>query len=267
MGPVSNPLVIARKDAARLNAGRFVVHNLVSSALRVRYQRSALGFLWTLLHPLLLLTVLSIVFSRVLQLGMDHYPVFLFAGLVPWQFFHASLTAGSLCLITNQQIIRKTGVQLLLFPLSAVLIAALNMLLAMTAMLLLLTFFGARLSVHAVLVPVGVGYLFVFTFGLVLVSMSLTTFFRDFEHILTVLLQALYFLTPVFYSAQQVPQQAAWLKFNPLASILAFFQFGFYYHTWPPPQTWLTATGAAGGALIVGYAVYKRLEYEYIFRL
>ncbi len=254
-------------DLRRLFAGRHIVREFVSTSLRIRYRTSFLGFLWTLVHPLLLLTVMSVVFSKILRFEMDHYAVFLFSGLIPWQFFAASVSTTGSSLLTNQGLIRKIRVNLMLFPLSAVMVAAVNMLFAMIAMFILFMFLGARFSAHLVLLPVGLAFLFVFTVGIGLIAMTVTTFLRDFEHIVSVLLQALFFCTPIIYPVSAVPTLAPLLHANPLYWFLSFFQHALYYHTWPTAQQWIVPSVISLGTLFIGYALYKRYEHEYIFRL
>ena len=84
---------------------RFVLRNLIVTQLKIRYHRSALGFLWTLLNPILMLTVQAVVFSRIVN--MDHYSVYLFAGFIPWQFFSSSLDNGSRSMLSSEGMIRK----------------------------------------------------------------------------------------------------------------------------------------------------------------
>lgn len=256
-----------RDDLRRLFAGRHIVHEFVLTTLRGRYRTSFLGFLWTLVHPLLFLIVLSIVFGKVMRFEMDHYPVFLFSGLIPWQFFSASISTSGSSLLANQGLIRKIQVNLMLFPVSAVMVAAVNMMFAMIAMFILFMFLGASISVHLVLVPAGLVLLFLFTLGLGLIAMTLTTFFRDFEHIISILMQALFFATPIIYPAHAMHSLAPLLSANPLSWFLTFFQHGLYYHTWPPVQLWVVSSVISLITLSIGYAMYKRYEHEYIFRL
>jgi len=250
-----------------LLAGRHIVREFVSTTLRIRYRTSFLGFLWTLVHPLLILIVLSLVFSKVLRFEMDQYPVFLFSGLIPWQFFAASISASGTSLLVNQGLIRKIRVNLMLFPFSAVMVAAVNMMFAMIAMSVLFMFLGARISVHLILLPAGMAFLFMFTLGVGLIAMTLTTFLRDFEHIISVLMQALFFCTPIIYPVTAVPTLAPLLNANPLSWLLAFFQHGLYYHTWPTAQLWVVSSVVSLTMLFIGYALYRRYEHEYIFRL
>jgi ABC-type polysaccharide/polyol phosphate export permease len=267
-----------RDDARELSFGRYVIEQFVTSVLRVRYQNSMLGLLWTLLHPLLMLTVLSVVFSRLLKYPMDRFSVFLFAGLLPWQFFQASVGNASVSLIRQQGLIRKINVNLMLFPVSEIATAATHMLFAFVAMFVIMLGFGmfgtehvgAQLSVHLVLVPLGLVLLWVFTLGASLALMTLTTFFRDMEHIISVALQAMYFATPIFYPVEAVAGSRSLtllMYANPLRWIFEFFHCGIYYHRWPATEAWIVAPCAAVGMLLLGYSIYKRHEHEFIFRL
>jgi len=269
---------MVRDDVRELSFGRYVIEQFVTSVLKVRYQNSVLGLLWTLLHPLMMLTVLSVVFSRLLKYPMDRFSVFLFAGLLPWQFFQAAIGNASVALIRQQGLIRKINVNLMLFPVSEIAIAATHMAFAFVAMFVIMLGFGllgtehvgAQLSVHLVVVPVGLVLLWIFTLGASLVLMTLTTFFRDMEHIVSVALQAMYFATPIFYPVEAVANSRSLtllMYANPLRWIFEFFHAGIYYHRWPQAEAWVVAPCAAVGMLIFGYAIYKRHEHEFIFRL
>lgn len=286
---------LVRSDALDLYRGRFVIQQFVSSVLRVRYQHSALGLLWTLLHPVLMLAVLSLVFSKLLRYQMPAFSVFLFAGLLPWQFFSGGVSASSVVLLRQYGLIRKVNLPLFLFPVSELAVAAVHMLLASVAMFLIMMAMaglehvfpglhfgmvqhtadgsdsvGARLTIHLVVIPVGLVLLWVYTAGVSLILMTLTTYFRDMEHIISVGLQALYFATPIFYSLEIVqnnPPHRWLLQANPLTWIFEFFHGAIYYHRWPSPEAWIIAPACAFGALAIGYIVYKRHEHEFIFRL
>src|SRR3954466_4623727 len=118
-GP-SHWLSVVRQDREELVRFWPVVQNMVVQELRVRYQRSVLGFLWTLLHPILMMTTLSLVFSQLFH--VENYAVYLFAGMVPWGFLNGSLNDCAFCIISNEALIRKIYLPKLVFPLSKVLI-------------------------------------------------------------------------------------------------------------------------------------------------
>src|SRR5208283_3431985 len=129
-----------------------VIQNMVNQELRVRYQRSVLGFFWTLLNPLLMMAILSWVFS-VLFRGIANYPVYLFAGMVPWGFLSGSVNECAMCIIVNEGLIRKIFVPELVFPLARILINLVTLLLSMGSLFLLLWPLGARPSLPMLLLP------------------------------------------------------------------------------------------------------------------
>ncbi|MFB3893959.1 MAG: ABC transporter permease [Phycisphaerae bacterium] len=271
-----NPLRIARevvRDLRGLHYYRYAMANFVIAQLKVRYQRSTLGFLWTLLNPILTMTVLALVFSQILGTRLDDYVLYLFSGMIPWQFFSACVESGSRSLIAKEHLIRKVRVQKLIFPLSDVLVAAVNMCFAMTALFIILECLGAaglvKVALHAqlVLLPAGMLFLMLFSFGAALVAMTLVTRFRDFEHVIGVLLQAFYFTCPILYTPKLLGDYAFLLRFNPMAHLLAFFQDALYHGRWTQPEHWVAAPASALGMLVIGYVVYKRHEHDYIFLL
>src|SRR3989442_452424 len=114
--PCRHWCAVVAEDFHRLCTSRFVLTKFVATQLKVRYQRSTLGFLRGLLQRVLVLTVLAVVFSRVMRWEIRQYAVYLFSGMILWQFFAASIESGSRCLLRSEFLIRKVAVQKLLFP-------------------------------------------------------------------------------------------------------------------------------------------------------
>lgn len=257
-------------DWRELVRSRHAVRELVGANLRMRYQNSVLGFGWTLLNPVLQLIVLSFVFSRVLRFGdMDNYALYLFCGLLPWQFFLASVNGSAGSLIGGQGLLRKLRVFMPVFPVSQVLIALVNLVFAMTALFVVLAIFmDAKVTVHLVVVPAGIVFLFMLALGIGMACMAITTMFRDFEHIISVVLSAGYFATPILYKPEHLGEDLSWLlDYNPLTWVLVFFRSGFYDNTWPPTEAWIVAPACGIGAMLIGYGLYKGVERELVFRL
>jgi ABC-type polysaccharide/polyol phosphate export permease len=244
-----------------------VIQNLVIQDLRVRYQRSILGFFWTLLNPLLMMAILSWVFS-VLFRGIEHYPVYLFAGLVPWGFLSGSVSECAMSIIANEGLIRKIYVPKLVFPLARILINLVTLLLSMGSLFLLLWPLGARPSLPMVLLPGVILLLVAFTLGLSLIVATANTFYRDCGHLVTVFLQAWYFATPIIYPAWEFPAATQWrFRLNPAYYFIELFHDILYFGRWPQFSTWLLATAIAVASLGIGYAIFKSQEDKMVFRL
>src|SRR5262245_15146936 len=133
-----------------------VIQNLVTQELRVRYQRSLLGFVWTLLNPLLMMLTLAWAFSGFVG-SIPNYKLYLFSGMVPWGFMSISLNECAMCIIVNEGLIRKIYVPKLVFPLARLLVNLVTLSLSLAALfLLLIPMGGARVSPPIVALPVAI---------------------------------------------------------------------------------------------------------------
>jgi ABC-type polysaccharide/polyol phosphate export permease len=244
-----------------------VIQNMVVQELRVRYQRSMLGFLWTLLNPILMMATLTLVFSQLFGITRQRYAVYLFAGMVPWSFLNVSLLDCAYCIIINEGLIRKIYLPKLIFPLTRVLINLTTLVLSMVALFLLLKPLGARFSLPLMALP-GVIVLFsAFTLGLGLIVATTNTFFRDCGHLVQVFLQAWYFATPIIYDLDQFKERAELFWLNPAFPFIRLFQVIICDGQWPPLNLFLAAAGIATASLGVGYAAFKTHEDKFVFRL
>lgn len=245
-----------------------VVQNMVSQELRVRYQRSALGFVWTLLNPILMMTTMTLVFSQVFGIDNKLYAVNLFAGMVPWGFLANSVSDSAYCIIAQEGLIRKIYLPKLIFPLTKVLINLSTFVLSMAALFVLVVPLGAKVTFALLLLPVAVVLLAIFTLGLALLVSILNTFYRDFGHLVSVFLQAWYFATPIMYEITRLPESIRWrFWLNPAYSFVRLFQVILYDGRCPDLMTFLVAACVALVSLGVGYAAFKCHEDKLVFRL
>jgi ABC-type polysaccharide/polyol phosphate export permease len=245
-----------------------VIQNMVVQDLRVRYQRSMLGFLWTLLNPILMMATLTFVFSTIFNVQREDYVVFLFAGMVPWNFLSSSLNDSAFSIISNEALIRKIYLPKMVFPLTRVLINLTTFVLSMVALFLLLKPIGARFTLQLVLLPLSVVLFTAFTLGLGLIVATTNTFYRDCGHLVSVFLQAWYFATPIIYETTLVPPSAQWrFWLNPAFPFIRLFQMILYEGKWPPLSLFLIAAGIATVSLGVGYVAFKSHEDKLVFRL
>jgi ABC-2 type transport system permease protein/lipopolysaccharide transport system permease protein len=255
-------------DRAELTRFWPVIQNLVTQELRVRYQRSVLGLFWTLLNPLLMLLTLSWAFSHLFK-GIENYPLYLFAGMVPWGFMNGSLNECAACIIQNEGLIRKIYVPKLVFPISRLLINLVTLLLSLVALfLVLMPSGGARLTVSMVLLPVAIGLYGLFTLGMGLAVATANTFYRDCGHLVSVFLQAWYFASPILYKTDDFPASAQWrFRLNPAYYFLELFHDIVYRGRWPELGSVVLASAIALASLGIGYAIFKSQEDKMVFRL
>src|SRR4051812_15894019 len=223
-----------------------VIQNMVVQELRVRYQRSMLGFLWSLLNPILMMATLTLVFSSVFRMPREDYALYLFAGMVPWGFLSASLSDCAFCIISNEGLIRKIYLPKLIFPLSRVLINLTTFILSMAALFLLLEPLGARFTLPMVLLPAVIALFFAFVLGLGMIVATVNTFYRDCGHLVAVVLQAWYFATPIIYYKSRLPADAQWrFWLNPAYPFIQLFQDIIKDGTWPHLHTFMVAAAIA----------------------
>ena len=263
---------VVSRDIDEFRAYKAVIGNLVAQELQVRYQRSMLGFLWTLVNPALMMGTQALVFSRLFRgmgdMGPWQYTIFLFSGAMPWTFLSTSITDSTTSLIHNEGLIRKIYVPKWIFPLARVLIQGITFMLSMAALFLMLWPLGATISTSLFALPFAFILLGIFTMGLGLAAATIHTFFRDFGHFLNVGLQAWYFLTPIIYKADFLPADERW-KFwlNPAYPFVRLFQTIIQEARWP--ELWLfgVATFIATATFAFGYAIFKSQEQKIVFRL
>lgn len=246
-----------------------VIHNLVTQELKVRYQRSMLGFFWTMLNPLLMLTTLSLVFKN-LPFGemKSNYTVYLFSGMVPWGLLNSTLSESATCIITNEGLIRKIYIPKLVFPISRVLINIITLVLTLGALFLLLVLIGARPAFSFLLLPAAILLLGMFSLGLGLIVATANTFYRDCGHLVAVFLQAWYFTTPILYQESAFPASRQWLlRLNPAYHFIELFHVIIEGGNFPSPSSWMTASAIASVSLVIGYVTFKAHEDKMVFRL
>ena len=245
---------------------RELIWALAIKELHVRYKRSALGFLWALLNPLLMMIVLTMVFSTLMQATIHDYPIFLMSTLLPWTFFSQSLSYSADSIVSNGDLLKKVYVAKCVFPLAAVLSNIINFLLSMVPLVLLLVFF--RFPFHRTWFYLFVPFFSVvlFTMGCIFFFAMVNVFFRDMAHILQVLLSAWYFFCPIIYPLDLVPARYHTLfRLNPLVYPLNGFRLAIYYGLLPTPQSMAMAFGTGFVTLFVGYAFFRRYQETLVF--
>ena len=234
--------------------------NLVRKDLKVKYQSSALGFVWSLATPLLLLAVYYLVFGFILRNGIPNFAVYLMAGLLPWNAFAASLSFGCGSVVGNANLVKKVRFPTSVLPLASVGYAAVHFVLQMGVFaVFLLAFHRASFGPQLVLLIPATLVLLVFAVGLALLVSSLTVRYRDVQHLLEVVLLAWFWLNPVIYGmnlvrSRLVPHGLYWAYvLNPMAGVVAAFQRAIYATTdvtTPGGRVQLLAYRGYGGYLL-----------------
>ena len=263
---------------------RYLLRNLVKRDLKARYKNSLFGILWSLLNPLAMMLVFTLLFSVMGRDGTRQYAIFVLVGLIPWNFFSGSLISGTTSVVGNSSLVKKVYFPRELLPLSSLLSNLVNFSIAFMVLVVFLYAFGLGLTIHALWVPAILITQIIFTLGLVLLLGGLNVFYRDVLMILEVVVLAWFFLTPVFYSLELFGDTATlfgitfnpaqvmrWI--NPMASIIDGYRtvlWGTYDSAGPVsmnPAFLLRTFVTAVVVLVFGYFVFNRLDHKFGERL
>jgi lipopolysaccharide transport system permease protein len=242
---------------------RALVKNLVLADLKLKYRGSVFGVLWSLLHPLLLLSVYTFAFRYIVRIQMENYAFFLLAGLLPWTFFSGSLQASTASIIGNANLIRKVYFPRELLPVATVLFNFAQLLLGLVVLvpvLLLLSRAPVRVEVLALFPSLLLLHL-LFTIGFALMLSAVTTYFRDVAHFTEVALILLFWVTPIIYPVDMVPPSFELLfAVSPFAAFAIAYQDLLFWGRVPGPGVVATIFGSTAVALAGGYTVFQRLS-------
>jgi lipopolysaccharide transport system permease protein len=267
--------IVHKRGLAGLFQFRQLIGMLVVRELKVRYKRSILGLFWTMLNPLLLMIVYTIVFTTVMPAAQHNFSVFLLSALLPWLFFSTAVMQGLTSILTNQDLIRKVRLPQSVFPLSVVGSNLVNFALSFVPLVVLMLALKQPFTRAMIFLPAGVVLLTLFTAGITLLGATFTVFFRDVRHLTEVMLQVLMYLSPVLYDLSMFGERKVWwfkyfrlfLAVNPMTYLIALIRDPVYYGRVPDLNTLGIATASAIVSLVVGYVVFSRLEPRHIHYL
>jgi ABC-type polysaccharide/polyol phosphate export permease len=240
-----------------------LVRNLVLKDLKLKYRGSALGVAWSLLNPILLLSVYTVAFKYIVRIQTEHYAYFLLVGLLPWTFFATAAQASTAAITGNGHLIRKVYFPRQILPMATVLFSFAQFLLALTVFLpLLILLSGApvRWAPMAAL-PLLLAVHLAFTIGLAFALSSLTVFFRDIAHFTEVGILLLFWVTPIIYPVNMVPPALRSLFLaSPPAAFAVAYQDLLFWGRMPDGLVIATILGWSLLAVVAGHAIFKRLS-------
>lgn len=260
---------------------RYLLSNLVKRDLKVRYRNSFLGILWSLLSPLLMMLVFSLIFAKLIpREDIRQYAVFFLVGLLPWNFFVDSLMGGTTSITGSTQLVKKVHFPRVLLPTASTISNLVNFLIAFVILIIFLYVSGLGLTIHSLWVPPLLITQIIFILGLVLLFSSMNVFYRDVIMILNVVLLAWFFLTPVIYPLDWLGETRTiigisfnpavvmrWL--NPMASIIDGYRtvlWGTMGSSGPAPMDpiYLVRTFITSALVfIVGLAAFNRTKHVF----
>ncbi len=205
---------------------RPLLEQLVSKDIKLKYRRSFLGYLWSILNPLMIMAIMMLVFSNMFRFDIANYPVYLIIGQTIFNFVSESTNQAMWSITGNAALMKKTYVPKYIFTLSRVTSGFINMVFALGAMLIVFTICRVRFTLNMLFIPVILLQVYVFALGLGLFLAQGTVFFRDIQYIYSAFLTAWMYATPIFYPINQLPFRLMWLikHFNPLYAYITQFR-------------------------------------------
>ena len=244
----------------------FILQSLVTKDFKLKYRRSVLGILWSVLNPLLMMVVLSAVFSMFLKWdNIDHFPLYLILGTILFSLMQNSTTAAMYSILEAAPLIKKVRVEKMIFPVEKAAFELVNFAISLVAVVLVMLYFRVMPTVNLVFLPLLLFYVVVFSAGIGLLLSALAVFFRDVCHLWGVVITAWTYGTPIFYPVTLLdPFMQQVMQFNPLYHYVFYFPDIVMWNTNPGIKENLICLAMAVITFLVGYLVFRKTESKFI---
>ena len=262
-----------------------LLFNLVSRDFKIKYRRSILGVLWSVLNPLLTMLVISQVFGILLKVQVEHFAAYYLVGATIWNFFSEATSMSMTSVIGGASLIKKVYLPKYIFPLEKCLFALINMAFSLIAVVAVMLIDGVTPTWAMLLAPVPIFYTFVFCIGFSLILSALTVYFRDIQHLYGVLLTVWMYLTPIIYPMSLIQNNEVLrviVMCNPLYYFVAYFrnvmmlgnvmvaeaegQAAIYY-SMPTLADNLICFGIAAVTLLLGCLIFSKAQKKFILHI
>lgn len=248
----------------RLYDYRELIKTSVKKDIGGKYKHSFLGVLWSFVNPLLQIIVYAIVFPLIMKNNIENYVVFMVCGLIPWNYFSTVINRSSFVMIENGNIIKKVFFPREILPLSVVASESVTFLISSIIIVAFTLGYGMGMTQYVLFYPILLAIQFVLLLGISLFVSSITVYFRDLQHFIGVLLQLLFYATPIVYAIEAIPPEFDWIfKFNPMTYIIEGYRDIFYYHTMPEMGTLMIVLVVGILLCILGYIVFNKLQKKF----
>jgi ABC-2 type transport system permease protein len=256
----AGPGVSLLEEARDLLAHEHLLRSLVMRDLTVRYKRSVLGVFWTMLNPLLLMLILTIVFSAFFRFAIKHFEVYFLSEYLPWIFFSQTTVNSMASMAWNGPLMKRVRIPKSIFAVAATLSGIANLAISCIPLAIIMLIKSAPFSIAIVFLPLSFLILGAFTLGVSLALSSLSVYFADIKETYQVAVVGLMYLTPIFYPMSIVPEKYLWLvRLNPLVHLLQIIRDPIYYGRFPTSMDLMISSIWAIAALISGWLVFRRL--------
>lgn len=253
----------------------FLMTQLISRDFKVKYKRSILGVLWSLLNPILTMTVMTIVFSQMFKFNVPgvNYIVYLMTGIIMFNYFSQASSQAMTSVVENFTLINKVYIPKYIFPISKCLFVGIDFLLTLIPWLAIIALsyvglgeFTCHFNIYYLIIPFIFFFMFLFAVGIGLLLSCLSVFLRDIFHIYGIVLTLWNYLTPVFYSIEILPESLQVLmKFNPLYQFITSVRTIVLYGKMPSLLSLLAVVISGVSMLLLGAFVFKKKQDKFIY--
>lgn len=243
----------------------FILRMLVNKDFKLKYRRSVLGVVWSVLNPLLMMVVLTAVFSFIFRFDIENYPLYLILGQILFALMSGATTSAMSSIIGAAPLLKKIKVNRMVFPLEKVCFELVNFAISLVAVAMVMVWFGVVPTAAMLALPLLLCYVVIFSLGIGLLLSALAVFFRDVVHLWGVVITAWTYATPIFYPMSMLD---GWMQnimqFNPMYHFVTYFRDIMMYGTMPGVTENLLCLFGSVGVLIAGVLVFKKLEKKFI---
>lgn len=247
----------------------FLLQNLVLKDFRVRYRNMSLGVFWSLLNPLLMMGVLTFVWTRIVpNHSIRNFPVFVLCGLVPYSFFNVAWVSGTLSIVENSALVKRVPVPREIVPIAAVLSSCLHLGIQILLLLLAVVAFGLGVNIQWLWLPLVWALEIVFVCGLALLTSAINVYIRDMRYVVESVIMVMFWLVPIFYGFENIPAKYAYVyEMNPVAALIFALRSILLHAAAPHTTTVLKLAVVSFMVFAIGWVAFRRMKdsfYEHI---
>lgn len=242
-----------------------VLSSLVSKDFKRKYRRSVLGVVWSVLNPLLMMVVLTAVFSYIFRFQIEHFPLYLILGNILFGLMSGATSTGMVSIVESASLIKKIRIEKMIFPIEKVIFALVNFVFSLVAAVCVMIYLQVFPSWQIIMLPALLVFVTVFSAGLSLLLSALGVFFRDVFHLWEVFIMAWTYATPLFYPMEMLD---SWMQnlmlFNPMYHYVTYFRDITMWGIMPGFKEQLICLGFAVVTFLVGFIVFRKTEKKFI---
>jgi ABC-type polysaccharide/polyol phosphate export permease len=261
----SLPVIEELRDLMRY---RDLLAQLIARNIKIRYKRSVLGVLWTMINPLMMTIILTLVFSELFRFTVPLYAIYVLSGMMLWSFFSQVTVSAMSELVWGGTLLNRIYMPRSVFAATALGTGLVNLALALPPLLLVVWFMGAPFKAALLSLPLAVLLTALFAFGLSLLLSALAIYFADVFEMYQLLLVAWQFLTPIIYPIEIISEQNRWLfKLNPMYYFVEIFRLPIHQGIWPDAATYAVAALIAVVTLLLGWTVFTSKIDQFAYRV